>query len=363
MFACRQLIIGLLALGLCPAAKAYDVGGHHYTLNALFSADATQAKSELLIQAFCSQLPDLALELDAITQRNHVLFDSKELLWGALGKCMSDSCSHMVATQFYLHGLTGTDAAPVRLASIGIIRAIDDEIAAVRAAQSADSPQRLANLWCERGLAAHMLGDSFAHTELANPQKLYPTGLGHARDFREPDYMLARDNKSLPLATRWSAWVQSAAANLSEAMRAGPVIKLAQGVASKDSADHGEAHLQAKLIAHSPPEWNRYVPPISEWNAPQTPSKKWWIFGKIEDAYSQVILETPCQMQIDRFARQANSGGQGANNPQCDAVWAGYRDKAMAQFDKQGVRPDCCAFNKLKQDKLEHGCRSGKCKK
>ena len=365
MFLRRPIFVTALLLSLCTTSAAYDMGGHHYTLNAIFSSGnpppVTHAAAEQLIQAFCAELPDLSLELDAITQRNHVLFDPKELLWGARGRCNTAGCAHMVASQFYLHALTGADTAPVRSAAENIVRAIDAELAATRAAHPADMSQQLVNLWCERGFAAHLLADTFAHSVLANPQKLYPTGLGHTRDMHEPDFMLARDDLAMSPTTRWSAWVQSAAANLSDAQFAAPVIKLAEAVASKDSDDHGEKILQSKLLSYTAAEWNAYTPALPDWNKPSTPSTKWWIFGRMEDAYTQVILQNSCQSQLARFASQVNLSSLGNKVPQCDAVWAGYRDRAMEQFSKQAIQPDCCDADVLRQDKLEYGCHSGQC--
>jgi len=359
------MIFAAVALSASLPSQAYDVGGHHYTLSAIFYSDDHQhhahARPQRLIEAFCAQLPDLSMELDAITQREHVVFNPREMLWGAMGRCTTPSCTHMVASQFYLHALTGTDAGPVRSAAIDIIRDIDARIAGVNAGAPKDMHQRLANLWCERGFAAHLFGDTYAHATLKNPDTLYPTGLGHTRDMHEPDYMLARDARSMPDATRWSAWVRRAAAVLGHGNDGDEVARIAAAVDYRDGEDDGEKALQARLADFISPAWKPYAPAVSEWNRPLVPSRRWWIFGRIEDNLAQVILENTCRMQLARFAGQVGLPAIAGSIPQCDVVWSDYRDVAMEHFAGRGVHPGCCDERALRQDRLEDGCRQGKC--
>src|SRR5262249_15888612 len=148
-----------IVLALSATSGAYIEGGHHYTVSAVMSetrANATPVSPEMLVQGFCAQLPDLAMELDAYTQRAIVLESGSDWQWGALGRCGSEVSRHMVATQFYLHGLTGGTKDRVRKAAADIVREIDTLLGA------APSAQERINLWCARGFAAHLLGDSYA---------------------------------------------------------------------------------------------------------------------------------------------------------------------------------------------------------
>ncbi len=69
--------------------------------------------------------------------------------------------------QRHVHALTGGDPANER-ANSGLY---------VRSAQS----------YQQLGWAMHRLGDSYAHTNLINDEKMYPNGVGHLLDWHEPD--------------------------------------------------------------------------------------------------------------------------------------------------------------------------------
>ena len=69
--------------------------------------------------------------------------------------------------QRHVHALTGGDPANERINS-GLY---------VRSSQS----------YQQMGWAMHRLGDSYAHTNLINDEKMYPNGVGHLLDWHTPD--------------------------------------------------------------------------------------------------------------------------------------------------------------------------------
>lgn len=69
--------------------------------------------------------------------------------------------------QSQVHALTGGDPSNERINSGLYVR-------------SSQSYQQL-------GWALHRLGDSYAHTNMHNPNKMYPNGIGHALDGHAPD--------------------------------------------------------------------------------------------------------------------------------------------------------------------------------
>ena len=92
----------LICLSVCSDVYAYNDTGHYYTLLAVIdsglpSTAPKQTLDEIRIEAFCAELPDLALELDAITQRVRVLESTRDFLWGLRGQCRTKESSHMVA--------------------------------------------------------------------------------------------------------------------------------------------------------------------------------------------------------------------------------------------------------------------------
>ena len=95
-------VLLLIWLGFAANANAYNEGGHYYTLLALFDSIATTPTEEHLreikLEAFCAELPDLARELDAISQRVRVLESTGDNLWGLLGRCQTNVSSHMVSS-------------------------------------------------------------------------------------------------------------------------------------------------------------------------------------------------------------------------------------------------------------------------
>ncbi|MEQ1796186.1 MAG: hypothetical protein ABL970_18585 [Nitrospira sp.] len=308
-------------------AMAYNEGGHHYTVSAIFAEGrpATAiADPYKVVEAFCAQLPDLAMELDAITQRQHVLWTKNEWRWGVFGDCQTNRCRHMVATHLFLHALTGTEVVPVRQAAGALIQAIDQEVQAVQKASPQDI-QHLVNLACERGFADHLLGDTFAHAELhgdeSKPIRLYPTGLGHWRDMHTPDFMLSRQVKKISQNT-WQQWVEHASVIIEGRVGGAAVTALAIDLSPEDRSDMKDAFaeqaLDMKLLKFLPDlSWKPYTPTLLEWR-------------------TDTFLNTLCEEQL-QYGPSKRTGGTGVPSiqsirPQCRTVWEGYLTRALRIF-------------------------------
>jgi hypothetical protein len=331
----------LVALNI-PAAVAFESGGHHYTLAAIYhtypqaQTGSNQTDDERVVEAFCAQLPDLAMELDAVTQRVRVFKSGRDWQWGAFGRCSTPISRHMVATQSFLHSLTGTDVANTRQAAVGIIQDIDRDIVAT------PNPQERADLYCARGFAAHLLGDSFAHGRLNEPERLYATGTGHWKDGHQPDYMLTRDSATYLSEGRsnannsWSAWVRGASAAFIGRDDGSSGIEVLKSGIDPEGQKDSETRLRTELINYATPQWSPYQPAIYDWLKPGN-SDSSWVRRKYNELSSSVLRET-CQDQIDR-GPASQTGGQGvpvAVRPQCARVWALYRDYAIRNFQLAG---------------------------
>lgn len=80
--------VGVLSvICICSAlvrAAAYDVSGHHYIISSILAtapptsnnaaSTAVAVNPYQRLESFCVELPDLVPELDAVTQRFHVLY-------------------------------------------------------------------------------------------------------------------------------------------------------------------------------------------------------------------------------------------------------------------------------------------------
>jgi hypothetical protein len=171
------------AVAASSPSRGYNEDGHFYTLIALEHFHPTpgrQVTDEAKIAAFCTQMPDLARELDATTLRTEDMLDGNMLSWGAFSTCRGRNVRHMVTAHHYIHALTDSAAASVTDAAVAIIKALRQ-----RGAADID-PNRA----CALGLGLHLLGDSFAHRRLAEPDRTYAPGLGHVRDNHDPDYIV-----------------------------------------------------------------------------------------------------------------------------------------------------------------------------
>lgn len=195
----------VLTMGL---GLAYQQGGHHKVVLAIFAMKDRPMIEARRIEALCSQLPDLSADLDAITQRYKVLDQLEENQWGLLGRCTGPITRHMVRTHFYLHALTGLDAARLQAAAPEVRQLLVDRL------KSTTSEVERTALYCSLGFADHMMGDSHAHqilTKSANGEDcpgltMYEPGTGHAFDGTRPDLLVSRAKGSCADST-WQHWM------------------------------------------------------------------------------------------------------------------------------------------------------------
>ena len=321
-------ILSLMSLlaGLCTAidAHAYNEGGHYYTLLALFDSQARSAPeyqiSEMKLQALCAELPDMAKELDAITQRVRVLGSGKDFLWGLLGQCQSTVSSHMVTAQYYLHGLSGAPAYLIREAAKDIINNIDGDLAKLGIRQS---PERR-NLICARGFAAHLYGDTFAHVRLSSEntkffsnfidREMYPTGLGHLRDGHNPDYLYGHKIED----DQWPHWVLDAAGNIAKG--SDPAQTLNSHLPCQGNIEKCEEPARDRL-EHLVTVKKLLVPGMQDRIANGSTG-----IGGIERS-------TTCDQIVSQIFTDPN------DRPQCDSAWNNYLAEAIPVFQKLGIDP------------------------
>ncbi|MBF0611435.1 MAG: hypothetical protein HQL55_09965 [Magnetococcales bacterium] len=326
-FACMLLF---LFGWFVPNVHAYNEAGHYFTLIALYESTLSddipeQSLSEFKLEAFCAQLPDLAKEFDAITQRILVLESLSDNLWGLLGRCKTDQglSSHMVATHNYLHGLSGAPALPVRLASKQIIDQLTDELA-----QKGLTKGERSNLICARGFALHLFGDSFAHVKLRNGHKkwfsgllstpaeteMYDVGLGHTRDSVAPDYFSEHEVD----ANMWSQYVRDVSAIVAPGADVNRVISIQK--CNKDSVAVCE---------------NDYKNTLDK----------------------MITMREPLMVDIHKLLREGSSGignmeratschqvvqwafPEVTDRPDCATVWKLYLQKAIPSFYQHNVDP------------------------
>ena len=189
------LVFVISALVAAPA-RAYDPAGHFYTMLALARTvipDTRGEEQELV--AFCAQLPDMAVDLDATALYKNAVF-SKSFFqwarWGMFSTVGSPAIDKMVTVQHLLHALTGGQTQ----ATQEIARLVVNKVRASIEASTPRTKERAASL-CALGFAVHFLFDSFAHVKLDDKDAMYDTGMGHAGDWHYPDY---------PLCAELGAW-------------------------------------------------------------------------------------------------------------------------------------------------------------
>lgn len=198
---CVAFIMSLIA----PRVAAFDQAGHFYTAYALTWTAATgRSSADRLLAAFCAQLPDMAADIDAtrVYKRAFVWSPIDWARWGVADDAASPKVRKMITVQHLLHALTGGNAAAVQ-------EVARRNTASLRAAYRADAglPERAVQL-CAWGFSLHFLGDSLAHERLEDTQRqraaadrqMYGTGLGHAFDGHDPDYVLCAEY--VPLFSR-----------------------------------------------------------------------------------------------------------------------------------------------------------------
>jgi len=236
----------------------------------------------------------------------------------------------MVATQWYIHGLTGMEATRVRRVA-GLIAA--DRTSAARAATNA---QDRVNLVCEAGFAMHLLGDTFAHAQLSekNQKTLYAPGNGHWLDKHVPDDILSRSLGAVRTPTaHWQEWVQEAAKSLGHSDNSAQMLPLIQPILESKKRqygdhgeyDYGETTLRNSLRAALPSDWEPYHPALETWRQEN-------LFGVIN---SKVTCDGLIRRGVDGNGIRPVEG----QYPNCHAVWTGYLAVAMRLFKEARLDP------------------------
>jgi hypothetical protein len=263
-----RLFVILGGITACFPSFSYNEDGHFYSVigaeHLRQPALEDQARDEAVVAAFCTQMPDLARELEAVTVRGRFWVFVNPLVWGAWGSfnfCFGNHVHHMVTAQQYIHALTGSPAGPVTDAAVAIVKRLRNQ-------GGADfDPNRA----CAVGFGLHLLGDSFAHRRLVGPDRTYPPGLGHVRDLHYPDYVALNSARSY----LWGAYARK----LSEALdlklgreRLEALSQFAIDHVGGDNANYFNADAIItsfmKSLSNPPPDqaqvWAPYTPRVEE---------------------------------------------------------------------------------------------------
>ena len=293
------LAAAALALLASPPASAYRWDEHYYTVRLAYGAREGGA-----VAALCSQLADEAPELNAIeVYRRLMLHPLDYASWTLRGAGPDKTVGRMVTIQQLLHGLTGGSPDAVRAVARDAARALGGVLRAEK------DPQKRSDAQCALGFALHLYGDSFSHTRLKNPSKMYPTGLGHFFDATMPDQPLS----SAARLELWRNYLSSAAELISEGGSAAfePVFAAAaafQGRARSENGFAREELLRAETAA------------LKGGGIDASP---------IEHNAS----DRPCQEIADAAAKGLPAA------PSCENAWALYRDAAIRAFDAYDADP------------------------
>lgn len=368
-FMASRLVKGLLAIAVVflaiPAqAVAYDVAGHYYTHAAILDVYQESVDPYRLVESFCAELPDLAYELDAVVQRVRVSKDD-QYQWGAIGRCTTKTCVHMVAVQFYLHALTGTPPKGIHDAAMAIIAELRRTIKELEK-QSVVDKQELVNTYCMRGFAIHLLGDTHAHAMLEKGEVLYKLGLGHAKlkgDAHAPDYIFRRGK------AHWVNWVKDLGSNLGVGDSQTAQIQNIEPAKPGEENKFGECLMQTKLAELAGNNWVLWYPRIEDWTFSACPTQQAskGIIGAIRDAWTprlktcnEVIKDGPDSSRETAMSLQAilDKLGTGLPIPQCNKVWEQYLALAYVQFNLQpGVKNFWGSEKNLNPESLSYwGC-------
>lgn len=318
-------LVFLIWLVLTTSAYAYNEGGHYYTLLALFNSLAESASEERIqeikLEAFCAELPDLASELDAITQRTRVFMSLKDNLWGLIGSCQTTVSSHMVASQNYLHGFSGASAPQLRNAAKTVIAAIDDDLRKPGLAKEIRK-----NLICARGFADHLYGDSFAHVKLSSEKpglfsgqiksEMYATGLGHVRDGHYPDYLYGHNLN----INKWPQWVEDSGVSIAAGADMKSVLEKHNGC-NNNNIEICEGSAQEQLVSML-----KSKPQLLVENMQSIIATGIKGIGDMERA-------TPCDSVVESVYADVK------HRPQCATVWNLYLERVVPVFYRLNIDP------------------------
>jgi hypothetical protein len=316
------LFIAILCASLATSKPSigYNHDGHFYTAAVLENdrvpAFAGIERDEAILIAFCTQLPDLAEDLDAITLRAKEIPSIPGTLWGGFGVCLGPGVRRMATVHQYVHALTGSAAQNVTDAAVDLIKTLR----AGRIAGTFD-PKRA----CAIGLGLHLLGDSFAHRRLDRPDRTYPPGLGHFRDGHDPDYLELR-----PALWRRYAGTMADALDLNiDPAHWSALDAMQQSNAGKADEDNGFQTTQIvadlkTLLGSNAQSWAGYSPPVEQ-------------LGKNDGLIAQYILDKSFDDIVTKDYPQLQSHGRFT----FDEVWGLYLPEAVAAFKRHGVSTLC----------------------
>jgi len=189
----------LMSLSMSPIAFCWEEAGHYYSVQYLLTMydgwkNLNLPKEDINIISFCTQLPDEASELDAAN-----LYFALRLL-----KVRdTDFTNEVFTVEQISHGLTGGNSTILREVAERTIKKIIEDLNARPQIQH----EQMITRACALGFALHLYGDSFAHRDLDNESKMYPTGRGHGlAAVTNPDHPLL-DKRRDP----WKQYMQDMA--------------------------------------------------------------------------------------------------------------------------------------------------------
>jgi hypothetical protein len=315
-----------------PPVRAWDEGGHFYTVTAVQHDHRPpfdgSDRSLALLAAFCTQLPDLSADLDAVTVRTKLIPSFATLTWGLFTQCWGADVRHMVTVQHYLHALTGGPADPVNEAAREILQDLHATL---------DPLHPDPNTVCAIGFAAHLLGDTYAHRRIDDPNSMYPTGLGHFRDKNRPDHPLYDDART----TLWKGYVLEASEDLESALEDPQLLALDAvpdevrrvALAAKDPPSDGNEWKEADLIKGlvltlegDAATWASYTPALEE--VARAAAVSSWL----------PILTKDCEEMKNLFP-----AGPQTQRWTCKGTMRTYLQTAVRVFKKNGVPAQCDA--------------------
>jgi outer membrane protein OmpA-like peptidoglycan-associated protein len=169
-------------LSQSPVA-AYNASGHFGTLRAVLTkAEPALNREEVQVIEFCSYLPDVSFELDAVHLSG----------WRYL--CGGDARQRNAVVEL-LHSLTGGNAAAMTDSAKIIVTRLLAQATQIGAADST-------NNLCAVGFALHLLGDTFSHRGMGSSfwdtpsSQLYGKRIGHSITGIAPDCILYDDDRT-----------------------------------------------------------------------------------------------------------------------------------------------------------------------
>lgn len=316
------LLAGILgaAVALSRSSPGYNYDGHFYTAVAVEHDDdpplSGTARDEAILIGFCSEVPDLADDLEAITLRVKEIPSLTGTLWGAFGSCLGQGVRRMATVHQFVHALTGSPAQNVTDAAVDLIKTL-------RGGQDPGKfdPTRA----CAIGFGLHLLGDSFAHRRLDQPDRTYPPGLGHFRDGHDPDYIELRPSL-------WEQYTRSLASALDlriDGAHWAALDRVAPSNAANGTEENGfntkeiVAALEG-LLGQDMPLWAGYHPPVEDLNNS----------GGLIASY---ILAKSFDDIVTKEYPELQSHGKLA----FDDVWRLYLPAAVAAFKRHDVSTVC----------------------